>query len=464
MSLTKPHLPLSPLLLGAFLVSCQGLHPATRNNPAEVRPLDSSFRSQEEADDLDGMDPDGRIPKVELPADLPNPERWRYKPAARIQEGNVFERLFATSFITPLIFFSSEVGTGAGFAVTDIDFRNKRRQEFANSTFTYTTEGQQQYTLLWRRWLDHLDLAEGGIIQEERSFVQAFAGYRKTLTSRFYGLGADSQEDDETSYTDEVTALEAELDQAFPTAGSDWVAGAGVRLEHRNLSNGFVSGAGNTADVFPGLYQQGDDLDSLWLSTHIRHDTRDSQTNPYRGTMLQAWGRGTPWMTGGLAGITYGLRGSAIIPLPDLLHSGGDSFEENPPTDRLALGFSVEDTGGDLPFWALPTLGGSERLRGYIAGRFVDRSLWFAAAEYRLVVIPRGFAINERIRMERIGLALFYELGSVAGDLSELGSSRVLTSYGLGARFNLERAATFRADFGFAPDSTNLAITFGLSF
>jgi hypothetical protein len=39
-------------------------------------------------DPLQGMEPSGRIPKVPLPADLRNPERWRYLPEGRIMPGN----------------------------------------------------------------------------------------------------------------------------------------------------------------------------------------------------------------------------------------------------------------------------------------------------------------------------------------------------------------------------------------
>jgi hypothetical protein len=38
-------------------------------------------------DPLQGMEPSGRIPKVALPDDLPNPERWRYLPEGRIKPG-----------------------------------------------------------------------------------------------------------------------------------------------------------------------------------------------------------------------------------------------------------------------------------------------------------------------------------------------------------------------------------------
>ena len=94
----------------------------------------------------------------------------------------------------------------------------------------------------------------------------------------------------------------------------------------------------------------------------------------------------------------------------------------------------------------------------------MDRAAWFAGVEHRIVLVPRGFAIDERLRVERLGLALFYELGTVAPDLEALGSARVRHSYGIGGRLNLERAATFRLDVGFARDSSNLTLAFGHSF
>ena len=57
------------------------------------------------------------------------------------------------------------------------------RREFAGIFLTYTTKGQQRYSIVWRRWMHHRDLPEGGVIQEERSFWRGSLGYRKTLTS-----------------------------------------------------------------------------------------------------------------------------------------------------------------------------------------------------------------------------------------------------------------------------------------
>jgi hypothetical protein len=415
-------------------------------------------------DPMQGMDPNGRIPKVALPADVPNPERWRYLPEGRLVEGDVVERLFISTFAVPVFFFKSDVGAGGGVSLTDIDFRNQRRREFATTTLTYTTEGQQNFGFLWRRWLDHRDLPGGGVIQEERSHVRLYAGYTKTLTRRFFGLGPDTRAEDETNFTEGVLALDFNYQESFPEAGDDWIVTAGARVEDRELSDGFVDDLAQTADDFPTLFADADGLASFWVNGGLRYDTRDSQANPYRGWSLGAWFEGAPAISGGRSGVLYGADGTLALPLPPLLHDGGDEQEENPPTDVLAFTAQIQDSAGDLPFWALPTLGGSSRLRGYIANRWTDAAAWFAAAEYRFAVIPRGFAITDTIRAERIALALFYELGAVGPRLGALDDSEVRDSVGLGARIHLERSATFRFDLGFSDEDTNLAIVYGLSF
>jgi hemolysin activation/secretion protein len=152
------------------------------------------------------------------------------------------------------------------------------------------------------------------------------------------------------------------------------------------------------------------------------------------------------------------------FPVPPLFHRGGDPGEENSPTDTIALGVHVDASVGGLPFYERPSLGGPNTLRGYIANRFTGNDAWHAVAEYRFWVIPRGFRITDTIRIERVGLAIFGEAGTVADSLSELPEAKVHTSYGIGLRFTLERTALFRADLGFSNEGTNFTLGFGLSF
>ncbi len=415
-------------------------------------------------DPLQGMEPSGRIPKVPLPADLPNPERWRYLPEGRIKPGNIFERFLVSSFIAPVFFFEQDVGAGGGIALTDIDFRNERRREFLGAFVTYTTEGQQKYRVIWRRWLFHRDLPAGGVIVEERSHLNAFGGYEKSLTRRFFGLGPNTRARDETSYVDEVTDLGARGEFALPEAGGNWIVTAGARGEHHNLAPGRVSGRPTTDEVFPGLFAAGDGHQSLILSAGLRYDTRDSQHHPYAGWQVGMFADAPLWQSGGDSGAVVTTFGNLALRLPPLFHGGGDEREENPPTDTLAFGVAVQTSAGDLPYYARPSLGGTHTLRGYIANRFTGDATWHAVAEYRFWIIPRGFAFTDTIRIERVGLALFYEAGTVADSLDKLPAARVHTSYGAGLRFSLERTALFRADVGFSREDVNFTVGFGLSF
>ena len=106
-------------------------------------------------DPFRGMDQNGRIPKIDYPADIQHPERWRYIPEGRIKPGSMVERFWVTSFVTPIVFYEEDVGLGGGVAITDIDFRQTRRQEFAGIFLSTTTEGQERYKVVWQRWLNH---------------------------------------------------------------------------------------------------------------------------------------------------------------------------------------------------------------------------------------------------------------------------------------------------------------------
>jgi len=415
-------------------------------------------------DPLEGVEANGRIPKPELPPDLPNPERWRYIPEGRIKPGNVFSRLMVSSFLVPFVFAESDIGIGGGLALTDVDFRQQRRKEFAGFFVSYTTKGQQAYNAVWRRWIHHIDLPQGGVLQEERSYWYARGGWSKTLTRRFYGLGADTQEGDESSYTDELTSLDFGLRRAIPRPGDDLTLEGGVRLELHHLSDGEVSGAPTTEEAFPVAFARSSNADLGWIETALAWDTRDSQRNAYRGWDIVGRAEGAVAQRQGDAGGRFTLSSTKIFPLPGLLHDGGDAGEENPPTDTLALNLWTQAAAGDLPFFALPTLGGTQRLRGYVPGRWYGRAAWFSGAEYRFWFLPRGFGFKPPFRVERAGAALFVEAGSVAGDWPGLFSSTVRFSYGVSLRVLLERAAPFRLDFGLADEGLNVTARFGLSF
>jgi hypothetical protein len=432
---------------------------------------------ESEHDPYEGMDADGRIPKPEKPADLVHPDRWRYIPEGRMPPGSFFERFFVTSFVIPFAFHDGDVGTGAGVGLTDIDFRSQRRRELAGAFLSYTSKGQQSYYGFWRRWLHTRELPAGGVIQEERSFFGFSGGYQKTLTRRFFGFGANSDEDDEIKYVDELYELEFRVSATFPDPGSSLLLTGGARAEFHALS-------GSCRDILNGTDQRvlcpRDDFDKTaalqriigdstheqlgWLIAGVGWDTRDSSRNPYDGFYASVTTEAAMLQDKGDLGAHWEVVAGTAFRVPPIFHDGGDDEESNPPTDTVAFGVQNRFKTGDLPFTALPNLGGSKTLRGFIDGRFRDDSSWHAGVEHRIWIIPRGFPIFRGIRVERLGVAPFIEAGSVAGSEFDLFESRVRYSYGIGLRALIERAAPFRLDFGISDEGYNVSARFGYTF
>lgn len=458
----RAHVRLIGLVLASVLVGSLARAEDSAPQPAtpEIESVYDPYR---------GMDADGRIPEVDKARFVDHPERWRYIPEGRIKPGNYFQRFLVSSFALPIFFHNADVGTGLGVALTDIDFRQQRRREFLGGFFSYTTEGQQSYVLRWRRWLKHMDVPEGGVLQEERSFLGAGGGYRKTLTRRFFGIGPATNEDDETSYTDEVVFLDLGLSHSLPGVFDDFVWEVALRGEGHWLDHGRVGGqpsmeSPDAPPEFQFLFRESQEVALGWLGAGLRYDTRDSQRNPYRGTAVGGSIDAALAQTDGDIGATYFLFADQIFPIWPLFHDGGTEDEENPPTDTLAFHFESRLSSGDLPFFARPTLGGSEIQRGFIEGRWRDDAVWSAATEYRFWLLPRGFTVWRHIRVERLGAAVFYEVGGVGENGSALFHESLIQSYGVSGRLTIERAALFRADFGFSEEGFNFSAGFGLSF
>ena len=412
-----------------------------------------------------GMDQDGRIPKVDPPADALHPERWRYTPEARMKPGSIWDRFLVSSFVSPLIFREQDIGFGGGVALTDVDFRDQRYREFANVLLTYSEEGQQAFKINWQRWLEHREMPQGGVYREERNRVYGRAGYEKTLTRRFFGFGSRTRAADETSYTEELAAAGAGIRVSLPDPGSDWVVRSDLQAERHALARGRVTGVPSTEEIaaFADDVADGDGVSQIWSHNSFGWDTRDSMHQPYEGIRIG----GTANLcagSGGETGAIVGVDGQHVFALPPLLHRGAVGREENPPTDVLAFGAFVHDTVGDLPYYSLPTLGGTNTLRGYIQNRFTDRAAAHFSAEYRVNLLARGIVFTDTLRIERVGLGVFYDCGTVADGVGELADGRFLDSYGFGFRLAFAREAVFRIDWGFCNEGTNFTLAFGNSF
>jgi outer membrane protein assembly factor BamA len=106
---------------------------------------------------------------------------------------------------------------------------------------------------------------------------------------------------------------------------------------------------------------------------------------------------------------------------------------------------------GNVPFYALPKLGGQHRMRGYYEGRYVDNAY---------------FAIQIALRQYfwwRFGYVVFAGAGTVASSPDKYQISEMKVSYGAGLRylFNKEEHVNLRMDVGITTEG-EVGVYFGI--
>ena len=95
-------------------------------------------------------------------------------------------------------------------------------------------------------------------------------------------------------------------------------------------------------------------------------------------------------------------------------------------------------SSGEVPFQAMPKLGGEVILRGYYQGRFRDKNYTAAQLEYRFPIYYSFSGV------------LFGGIGQVASKLNDLFKNDIKAAYGLGLRYKVDKKENIniRLDLG----------------
>lgn len=248
----------------------------------------------------------------------------------------------------------------------------------------------------------------------------------------YYGIGPDAPAAAEEGYTPVTrsASLEVEHRLAGPLFGG-WRIEVGsvdvVALEPGGLLAAGAPGAGGGVTAGAG--------------PHLSWDTRSNPHAPRRGALLRASAlRFDPLLGSDYAFERYTLDARRFVPLP--------------AGHVLALRGVAQLHRGDAPFYEMAMLGGGRLLRGLYRGRYRDRHLVAAQAEYRLPLFWR------------LGLAAFAEAGTVAPRVADLSLADTKLGGGLGLRFaaSVENHLNCRLDVGHADGTTQVHFTFGEAF
>jgi hypothetical protein len=114
--------------------------------------------------------------------------------------------------------------------------------------------------------------------------------------------------------------------------------------------------------------------------------------------------------------------------------------------------FTEPGAGQVVPFYAQPTLGGPDDLRGFRAYRFYDRNSLVMNAEYRWEVA------------NGVDAAIFADAGKVFHRWQDIDLSGLESSFGFGVRTNIKGRSFGRVDVGFSHEGFQVWLKFGNIF
>ncbi|MFB3905286.1 MAG: BamA/TamA family outer membrane protein [Acidobacteriota bacterium] len=279
--------------------------------------------------------------------------------------------------------------------------------------------------------------------KEAGFFAYADLNYRNYPQEDFFGIGPDSRREDRTDYRLE--------DMSYDVVGgwqiNRWL-GAGIRAGYLqvNIDPGTDRRFPNTQDLFsdvsaPGLVTQPDFFD---VSGAVMLDYRDRPGNPHKGGMVGLYISRLDERFGG----AYDFNRLAVdirqfIPL---------FSEQRTLALQLYGSADIPDAGAQVPFYMMPTLGGSESLRGFREFRFRDKRILYFSSEYRWEASPA------------IEFAAFYDTGKVFGDRSGFSFEHLQKSFGGGLRLKTPKAVVMRFDVGRSREGTRFFFKFGPAF
>ena len=329
--------------------------------------------------------------------------------------------------ILPIVFYSPETrwggGTGGIFTFRPAWRMNGGRPSFIPFKAVYTQNRQFEASLEPELYF-----------KDDSLFLQGNLCFRK-FPERFYGIGNDAAPEEEEDYTPLHTSIHLALQKRL-VSGRDVFVGLGYEYDHYKFLA--FDPAGKLGEgKLPG--SKGGTISGF--SVILRWDSRDNVFYPRRGfnVLLKTnWNSGVSGSDYGYVKATADVR--TYLPL----------FRSH----VLALQGTIQASAGDVPFMALPRLGGEEILRGIPSARFRDKFMTVFQAEYRLPIIWR------------LGLVGFAGIGSVGDRVSAWQNAKWRFSAGWGVRFKLspEEGINLRLDFGYGEGASGVYITAAEAF
>ena len=232
-----------------------------------------------------------------------------------------------------------------------------------SASFAAGLRNRKRYQLQMKR----LELFDGRIVTH-------FLGrYRVLSDERFFGLGPNSLEENESNYAHEQSSGAVTLLVPFRGDASFEV---GFRYDYNSILTGENREFRSTTDLFNSETLPGMERGTAIAGTNISflYDSRNNRGNPNKGMTIHASSEVFSEMGGSQFG--FWRVSTEVSRYLHLIHDR-----------KLVLRAGVQATdpfsNREIPFYYLTELGSQETIRGFTRGRFRDRDMVTGSIEYR---------------------------------------------------------------------------------
>ena len=269
------------------------------------------------------------------------------------------------------------------------------------------------------------------------------ASFFKNATSRFFGIGPDTPETDETNYT----AREFRANWQFGVHVNEVTQLAvGERFREVRVQRGGTD-LPFSKEQFPNV----DGMEGASILGHrvtFLYDTRDNLASPTDGTQVTAYAELDQNLRNGTNPVYYRYR----LELKKLLPSQSKRA-------ILVVRADLQTTfGNQVPFYERSSLGGQNNLRGFGEDRFIDDHLVVLNVEQRLHVL-RMRIVNVVAEFE---VAPFVDMGKVFSTFRTRQFKDYEVTPGIGFRGMVRPSIVGRVDYGYSDEGG--AVFAGLDF
>ena len=332
--------------------------------------------------------------------------------------------------MAPMVIKNSIVGTRGTFNLFRYDTGGRQMQFIAS-----LTEKIERKLVF-----NYIDPA----FSDGRYFLNFGGTFFKNATSRFFGLGQTTVEEDETNYT----AREARANWRFGVYANEVTQIAvGQRVRQVSLQRG-ATDLPFTGDRYPTVEGVQGETIIIGHRATFYYDTRNNLISPTDGMAVTAY-----------AEVNQNLSNSDSPVFSRYELEVKKLFPSESKRAILIIRADLQATlGSQVPFFEQSSLGGQNNLRGYGVDRFIDKHLIAASVEERIHLVRAKIAgVAADFEM-----ATFLDTGQVFNDFKDVSFKDYRMTPGIGFRGIVRPNVVGRIDYGYSKEGG--AIFAGLDF